>query len=74
MLSGAGLPPPWVQAYVLPRLYPAVLFGLRGLTHLSLHHYEDYCLSELPAGLVPSLKVGGRSLAFCGGCWLLGAM
>jgi len=45
------------QAYVLPKLYPAVLWGVVGLQRLSLHHFEEYCFTELPAPLVSSLRV-----------------
>ncbi|GAB4814637.1 hypothetical protein N2152v2_001683 [Parachlorella kessleri] len=46
-----------LEAYVLPKLYPAVLWGVVGLQRLSLHHFEEYCLTELPAALVASLRV-----------------
>lgn len=45
-----------LQAHVLPKLYPAVLCGMAGLQHLSLHFYEDFCLSQLPHKLVASVK------------------
>lgn len=50
----------WLQAHVLPKLYPAVLCGMAGLRHLSLHFYEDFCLSQLPHELVASVKVRCR--------------
>lgn len=48
------------QAYVLPRLYPAILWNAAGVQHLGLHRFEDYCLTELPPALVPSVKARGR--------------
>jgi hypothetical protein len=47
-----------MQADVLPKLYPAVLWGVVGLQRLSLHHYVDFHLTDIPAALVPAIKVG----------------